>query len=1411
MRTPAIALLLLAIGAAADGATITWNSAVLANWGDGANWVGGSVPGPADTARFDVPAGDCAIDVDVDVAGVSITGSYGGTIAQAATSSLRIGSAGWSQLNGSFAGAAATTIDAAIDISGAFALTNGTFTSTRARLLVGGDFTVGAGGAFVHNSGTVLLKSAVDRTLDCSDAFHDLVFNDGLIGHWRGEEAAGPSGDSSGYAHDATWNGGVARDAAVKPALDIDNAGALNFDPTDGGDYLSISDRPEFKPAAITMAAWQYVPTGADWVNTVNLCPIFNRAEPNPSTVGYVLQGALVPGEMIFRFQTDAGYNTLFFSGVTRDTWHHVAVTYAGTSASGFLDGALVTTVASPGSTTLVHGATADVRIGRSSRFGFAYLHAKLDDIRVYDRALDENAIRRLASGRNPSTSIATVTLASSLFVDNDLTIASGEVDFATHNATIAGSYRCLGGDTQPGSSIIYLSASGSESLIAGDEELNRVDVYGSGTVTFADTVRLDGGYWQNAGVVNAAATRLEIGGGVTLDGGTLTASSGTTTIAGAVAVAGAATFAANSGTVELLAAGSPSVAFDAPLDDLVVRGGADDGLVCHLRFDELAGATVYDAVSDSAAGKFGLEPLEGAMPYTMNRPVPSAVVAPIAGGNRRSLDFDPDPDGNGVADGKPHIDHVRLVVDSDDLNDPLALQLATVTEADYSLAAWVKPDRTPIGSGTDALGCGAILMKEGNHIGLVYGENGYFGITHFHADGSDTSVFTPVAYDIPGSVASRWFHLCATVDLDPAGGTVRLYLDGELQGSGAIAAGKSPQIFGPAVPWRIGCGRPDASGGAYGWLFDGKIDDVRIYSRALSAGEARILAGGWAPGRSVAGRHQMAGTLDVDGDLTLISGGLAATTFDATVAGSWRNFGAELVPGTRRVTFAGAGLGNVIRSGSWPFHALSVTGAGTWTLEDALSCRDELTIATGTLDVSGDDHAVTAATLLQPTGAFQARAGTLSLDTASDRPLTAASSLHRLRLASAADSALVGCWPLDESSGDVIADHSGQRNHGVRIGADPAAAASAPGPSFANAGSYAFTAADSDYIEIADLDDDFDLDPAQTLTIAAWVRPSALSSWRGIVSKGGNLLFYNGGGNASALSFWYKRADNDQDVGIDSLGVLVPGQWQHVAVTHTIGTPTAIRFYRNGIDVTDTGFAWQWGAGNEAAKTGGNSPFHIGVGNLGAGEHFDGRIDDVRYYDRVLSAAEIQRLAAGRLAAASLAGATWTLTRALDIDQDIFIDGGALSPIGSSVTLAGDWHNAVGASGFVAGTSTVTLDGMTQALSGSTTFTNLTKTTAAPDSLAFPVGEVQTVTGMMTLTGTDAVNRLSIVSSSPGTTASISPVGGRTCSWLSVRDSRNLVHPPIEPADSVDAGNTRWWFDGNARGALGGGYPAIY
>ena len=72
--------------------------------------------------------------------------------------------------------------------------------------------------------------------------------------------------------------------------------------------------------------------------------------------------------------------------------------------------------------------------------------------------------------------------------------------------------------------------------------------------------------------------------------------------------------------------------------------------------------------------------------------------------------------------------------------------------------------------------------------------------------------------------VLGTWQHLAATYD----GSTARYYIDGLEVRFARVGAGA-----GTSDVWRIG-----AYGGSPGGFFDGIIDNVRVYNRALAPGE---------------------------------------------------------------------------------------------------------------------------------------------------------------------------------------------------------------------------------------------------------------------------------------------------------------------------------------------------------------------------------------------------------------------------------------------------------------------------------------------------------------------------------------------------------------------------------------------
>ena len=83
---------------------------------------------------------------------------------------------------------------------------------------------------------------------------------------------------------------------------------------------------------------------------------------------------------------------------------------------------------------------------------------------------------------------------------------------------------------------------------------------------------------------------------------------------------------------------------------------------------------------------------------------------------------------------------------------------------------------------------------------------------------------------------------------------------------------------------------------------------------------------------------------------------------------------------------------------------------------------------------------------------------------------------------------------------------------------------------------------------------------------------------------------------------------------------VITLNTWQHVAVVQNGG---AVIFYRDGIDIGGVASGQQFpGAGPH--------PVRIGIRATDLNRDFDGLIDEVRIYNRALSADEIATLAAG-------------------------------------------------------------------------------------------------------------------------------------------------------------------------------------
>jgi hypothetical protein len=340
---------------------------------------------------------------------------------------------------------------------------------------------------------------------------------------------------------------------------------------------------------------------------------------------------------------------------------------------------------------------------------------------------------------------------------------------------------------------------------------------------------------------------------------------------------------------------------------------------------------------------------------------------------------------------------------------------------------------------------------------------------------------------------------------------------------------------------------------------------------------------------------------------------GLDAGTYTATVtvsaagvAGSPKAIAVTLTidpppPPTLAVTPATLSFSGVQGAASPAAKTASVTNTGSGTLDVTVSDDAAWLTVTPASATAPATLTATASTTGLAAGTYTATATVAAVGSGvSGSPKTIAVTLT---VTPAIPPNLVGAWGFDEATGTAVNDASGRGQTGTIDGATRTAAGH-------SGGALSFDGV-NDWVTVPDSNA---LDLTTGMTMEAWVRPTAVgTAWRTVLMKEqpGNLIYtlYAGDGTGRPAVYAFTTTD----LGSSGPTATALNAWTHLAATYDGAN---LRLYVNGTQVVSRALTGAMRTSTGVLRIGGNSIW---------GEWFAGLIDDVRVYNRALTATELQ------------------------------------------------------------------------------------------------------------------------------------------------------------------------------------------
>jgi hypothetical protein len=227
---------------------------------------------------------------------------------------------------------------------------------------------------------STLYKSGESKINASQNNISGSSLNNGLVGIWSFN-----SKDLSDKVYDRSGNGndGYVNGRATSTQKTIGKVGqALDFDGT--ADYVYLGTPASLFPtSAITISAWirpDQLASASQIVSNDDALTISNQMR----TQGTGLRCSIS--------------NTTSTQGSTLvvDEWAHVACVYDGANIINYINGINVGSTALTGSISYPNSNTEPWRIGRRGDAAPGYFNGRIDEVRIYDRALTDSEMKQL-------------------------------------------------------------------------------------------------------------------------------------------------------------------------------------------------------------------------------------------------------------------------------------------------------------------------------------------------------------------------------------------------------------------------------------------------------------------------------------------------------------------------------------------------------------------------------------------------------------------------------------------------------------------------------------------------------------------------------------------------------------------------------------------------------------------------------------------------------------------------------------------------------------------------------------------------------------------------------------------------------------------------------------------------------